>query len=106
MRYYHGALGQKPYSFSGESCACLGPVQAVFTLGACSKGRTDSTALITNKADSITLIKLLLKVKGLMDKPEKADRSDASRDGGDHGNRKKKQKRVNQIVANLCLSSS
>lgn len=93
--------GQKPYFFSGESCTCLGPVQAIFTLGACNKGRTDSTALITNKADSITLIKMLLKVKGLMDKPEKAD---TMKDTGDHGgNRKKKQKRVNQIVANLCL---
>jgi hypothetical protein len=93
--------GQKPYSFSGESCTCLGPVQAIFTLGACNKGRTDSTALITNKADSITLIKMLLKVKGLMDKPEK---SETAKDTGDHGgNRKKKQKRVNQIVANLCL---
>jgi hypothetical protein len=92
--------GQKPYSFSGESCTCLGPVQAIFTLGACNKGRTDSTALITNKADSITLIKMLLKVKGLMDKPEKAE----TKDTGDHGgNRKKKAKRINQIVANLCL---
>jgi hypothetical protein len=93
--------GQKSYSFSEESCTCLGPVQAIFTLGACNKGRTDSTALITNKADSITLIKMLLKVKGLMDKPDKAD---AAKDSGDHGgNRKKRQKRVNQIVANLCL---
>jgi hypothetical protein len=82
-------------------------------------------ALVTNKADSITLIKLLNKVKGLMDRPEKAaptQTSAAATDAvaaeptvttavsgaantvGAHGNaKKKKTKRPNPIIENLCV---
>jgi hypothetical protein len=100
-------------------------VQALFTLGACSKGRTDPVALVTNKAYSITLIKLLNKVKGLMDRPEKAAppqtntaateataaeptvtaaASGTAATAGTHGNaKKKKTKRPNPIIENLCV---
>jgi hypothetical protein len=81
-------------------------------------------ALVTNKADSITLIKLLNKVKGLMDRPEKAAPTQTSAAATDataaeptavttastattaatHGNaKKKKAKRPNPIIENLCV---
>lgn len=116
--------GHKTHAFSGDPCTCLGPVQALFTLGACHKGRTDPIALVTNKSDSITLIKLLNKVKGLMDRPEKAgttpatstatgtatEATAASEPALQMGHftaaapgKKKKTKRVNPIIENLCM---
>lgn len=85
--------GTKSWAFSGHSCICLGPVQAIFTLAACNKGRTDPTALITNKADSITLIRLLSKVQGVLE---------PTADQGNKDKGKKKHKK-HAIATNLCL---
>jgi len=43
----------------------------VFTLAACSKGRTDTNTLFTNKSDSITLIRMLHKISHLMENTDK-----------------------------------
>lgn len=64
-------------------------MQAVFTMGACNKGRTDPTALITNKADSITLIRMLGKVQGVLEP------------SGDQKDKKKKKRQP--IATSLCL---
>lgn len=86
--------GTKSWAFSGHSCVCLGPVQAIFTLAACNKGRTDPTALITNKADSITLIRLLSKVQGVLE---------PTADQGVKDNKGKKKHKKHAIATNLCL---
>ncbi|KAJ1425251.1 hypothetical protein B484DRAFT_451176 [Ochromonadaceae sp. CCMP2298] len=64
-------LGHAPLSFSRQECPCLAPMQAMFTHAACAKGRTDPMVLMTNKADAQTVGKMLLRVRGLMDKEEK-----------------------------------
>jgi hypothetical protein len=59
--------GQRPYSYSRTDCFCLGPLQAIFTMAAVNRGRTETHTLVTNKADSISLLRMLNKVRGLMD---------------------------------------
>jgi len=71
--------GHKTHAFSGLTCVCLGPVQALFTLAACSKGRTDVNTLFTNKADSITLIRYLHKVQGVLEGTDKKAKTKKSK---------------------------
>lgn len=63
-------IGQKYYTFSKKDCFCLGPVQAIFSLAAVSKGRTEQIALITNKADPSSMLKFVKSITGLLEKRE------------------------------------
>lgn len=63
-------IGQKYYTFSKKDCFCLGPVQAIFSLAAVSKGRTEQIALFTNKADPSSVLKFVKSITGLLEKRE------------------------------------
>mmetsp|Transcript_19751 Transcript_19751/g.27140 ORF Transcript_19751/g.27140 Transcript_19751/m.27140 type:complete len:2215 (+) Transcript_19751:40-6684(+) len=60
------SIGQKYSTLSGQDCPCHGPLQAIFVLAACSKGRADNAGLIANKLDAISLSKFAHKVQGFM----------------------------------------
>ena len=64
--WFFRSIGARYSAVSGEDCPCLGPLQAVFVLLACSKPRTDTAGLIANKLEAAALSKFAHRVQGLM----------------------------------------
>ena len=101
-------LGTKSKIYSNENCFCLNPIQAIFTVLACNKGRTDTIALITNKADAQNILKLLLKIKNVLDNSiEKNENNNSNSNSNNNANKnspkKKKIKKLNPLTNNLSL---
>eukprot|EP01034_Spumella_vulgaris_P024182 gene24183-30498_t len=61
-------IGQRygPQCFSSTECPCFGPVQAIFVLAACGKGKSDALLLGTNKVDAISMSKFVHRIQDLM----------------------------------------
>jgi hypothetical protein len=60
-----GARYEAVVATGGDDCPCLGPLQAVFVQGVCSKGYTELAALFSNKADASGLNKFMNRIQGL-----------------------------------------
>lgn len=61
-------MGQRGGNRTSVECSCYGPTQALFVMIIGTKGRTEPEALTTNKVDSSSLSKFLLKVEDVFEK--------------------------------------